>query len=379
MDDDSWKQLQKQRLESTTYHSSKQEHFHKKIHRTDTGEEVIVLVPDKIQEARDKEASLRRKKQQAENENETEESEPKESEQTNGKLRKKKDNDDDSSWPAPRLTKESTVILVLSARSHIELRQVIREMWGNGHDNVYFVIGQYCPVNRSHRKNELTCEDMPITDAHSPHDEWYEKRMKLESQVLRKEQKHYRDMLWTPSPESYRGLPHKLKEGYQWVVSNLPNAKWIVKADDDTIVRVKSLSTYLEKKIPHSKPTVIGKIEYEGIVHKEGRWKEEKYPHEKYPPFPLGSCGHVVSRPVAEYIASHKNSLVEYQGEDTSIGIWMDESPLHVEWLYSESFENDMKCENPNSFVIGHDLSVEKIRECYAIGDEVQPIAVKQF
>jgi hypothetical protein len=42
--------------------------------------------------------------------------------------------------------------------------------------------------------------------------------MKLESQVLREEQEHYRDMLWTPSAESYRGLPHKLKEGYDSVV-----------------------------------------------------------------------------------------------------------------------------------------------------------------
>jgi hypothetical protein len=77
---------------------------------------------------------------------------------------------------------------------------------------------------------------------------------------------------------------------------------------------------------------------------------------------------------VAEYIAKHKSQLTEYQGEDTSIAIWMHESPLKVEVMHSDSFENDGKCENPNLFIIGHDLSMDKIRECFKIGDEVQPI-----
>jgi hypothetical protein len=84
-------------------------------------------------------------------------------------------------------------------------------------------------------------------DKNNTHDEWYQKRMKLENSVLREEQDHYRDMLWTPSPESYRGLPHKLKEGYRWLMDNVPSAKWIVKADDDSVVRVGALGTYLSK------------------------------------------------------------------------------------------------------------------------------------
>lgn len=289
-----------------------------------------------------------------------------------------------AAWPMPHLTSESMVILILSARSHFELRQVIRETWGNGHDNVYFVIGQYCPINTSGRKNELSCEEykvsQKVTTTH--HDSWYQKRMNMETTVLMEEQEHYRDMLWTPSPESYRGLPHKLKEGYAWVVSNLPNVHWIVKADDDTVVRVGALGTYLQqistdnKSCDYRKPIILGKIEYEGIVHKEGKWKEELYPHAIYPPFPLGSCGHVVSRPIAEYIASHKHTLREYQGEDTSLAIWIAESPLahDLQVWHSDVFENNGRCENPNLLIIGHDLSIDKIRSCYKFGDEVQPI-----
>lgn len=364
-------QHQKFQFEEMTYHSSQKKRTHKKIHRTKDGE-VIEVVQD------DEPGKVQQRKQKDEKQEQEMNEEGKDTDIQQEKKKKQpllRSNNINDSWPAPRLTQESTVILVLSARSHIELRQVIRETWGNGHDNVYFVIGQYCPVNKAHRKDQLTCEDMPLGDnQQSRHDEWYEKRMKLESQVLREEQEHYRDMLWTPSPESYRGLPHKLKEGYQWVVNSLPNTKWIVKADDDTVVRVTSLGKYLENTVTYTKPTVIGKLEYEGTVWQDGRWKETKYHHDKYPPFPLGSCGHAVSRPVAEYIAKNKDKLTEYQGEDTSVGIWMNEAPLKVEWLYSDSFENDGRCENPNSFIIGHDLSIDRIRECYGIGDEVQPV-----
>lgn len=374
-------------FESTTYHSSQKLRKHKRIHRTKDGEEVVEIVQDEPR-ARNEEAVV----VDTDTEEEEEKTPSKQDTDTDSKQQQEaaaapqlRTNDDtNDNWPSPRLTEEKTVIMVMSARSHLEIRQTIRETWGNGHDNIYFIIGQYCPVNQAHRKDQLTCENMPLSSStkkkqsQKQHDEWYAKRMKLESQVLREEQEHYRDMLWTPSPESYRGLPHKLKEAYHWIVRNLPNTQWIVKADDDTIVRVKSLGTYLDK-LSYTKPTVIGNIEYEGLVHKDGKWREVNYPKDRYPPFPLGSCGHAVSRPVAQYVSKYKSSLQEYQGEDTSLAIWMDESPLEVDFYFSESFVNDGMCENPNSFVIGHDLTVDRIRECFAIGDEVQPISVKQF
>jgi hypothetical protein len=101
--------------------------------------------------------------------------------------------------------------------------------------------------------------------------------------------------------------------------------------------------------LTYAKPTIVGKIQYDGQVWQEGKWNEETYPrHDRYPPFPLGSCGHVVSRPVAEYIANHKAKSTQYQGEDTSVAIWMHESPLKVEVPHSDSFENDGRCDNPN-------------------------------
>ena len=65
--------------------------------------------------------------------------------------------------------------------------------------------------------------------------------------------------------------------------------------------------------------------------------------------------GHIVSRPVAEYIVEHQDELYNYQGEDVSLGIWMDESPLHasMQWITSKHVANKGDCMDPNHWMIG--------------------------
>jgi hypothetical protein len=122
--------------------------MHKRIHRNENGQETeLELIQENIVLEKD------------ENDDVTEEK-PVEKEKKLPRLRATLTNTEQEDWLTPHLTKESPVILVLSDRKHIELRQVIRETWGNGHDNVYFVIGQYCPVNHRHRRHELTCDDI---------------------------------------------------------------------------------------------------------------------------------------------------------------------------------------------------------------------------
>lgn len=94
--------------------------------------------------------------------------------------------------------------------------------------------------------------------------------------------------------------------------------------------------------------------------------------HLLYSPFwPKGSHGHVVSRPVAEYVASMTNPTY-YQGEDTSLGIWLSESPLRVTWICSPYFQNHGRCEEDEWIVIGHQISPEHMRECFDKLDEWQ-------
>merc|ERR1712087_370556 len=45
-----------------------------------------------------------------------------------------------------------------------------------------------------------------------------------------------------------------------------------------------------------------------------------------------GGSGYVLSRPVAEWINYHRDSLHEYHNEDAALGIWINESQLNVRW-----------------------------------------------
>ena len=78
-----------------------------------------------------------------------------------------------------------------------------------------------------------------------------------------------------------------------------------------------------------------------------------------------------MSRPVAEYVASMTNPTY-YQGEDTSLGIWLSESPLRVTWICSPYFQNHGRCEEDEWIVIGHQIGPEHMRECFDKLDEWQ-------
>ena len=85
----------------------------------------------------------------------------------------------------------------------------------------------------------------------------------------------------------------------------------------------------------------MGCIRRGARVKRRGKWAEHEYKHNasrasaRYPSFPAGTCGHAVNRRVAAYVASRGAALHMYQGEDVSLGIWLEESPLkrNMRWL----------------------------------------------
>jgi len=183
----------------------------------------------------------------------------------------------------------------------------------------------------------------------------------------------------------YSTLARKVKLGYKWVVGNT-RANFIVKADDDMFLRVGSLSKYIEDNdYFYNKEDLI----YSGIfarnssgnlkVFTKGKWKETLYKREYYPKFALGSAGHMVSRNIASYISENSENLIEYHGEDTSVGIWLHEAPFYDDVIYDNNylFTGSASCMNKKGFpvqkyVIGHMFKPDGIRDCYAVQDEVE-------
>jgi len=265
--------------------------------------------------------------------------------------------------------KMNTMVNVLSRRSAFETRKTIRETWGSGHDNVFFVLGTCCPIPPSDRK-KWTCTRAKATSV-KDQTKW-DKHCSEEDLKITEEEKTYKDIVIMPDIDVYRHLPQKVKFAYTWGLEHT-TAKWFLKTDDDSVVRVDTLDSYLEKTYNSDEYVVVGRISRGWGVPRSGKWAERTYKPSKYPNFPLGSVGHVVSRPVASYIADHLDKLFNYQGEDVSIGIWLDESPLKskVKWVTSKHMTNKGNCKDTNQWVIGHNIKPATMRGCFAHKDEI--------
>lgn len=271
-------------------------------------------------------------------------------------------------------TKSQMTICVLSRRGAFDVRETIRETWANGLDNVYFVVGTPCLVPLRHQKKTdgraegRLCrveDDKPLPRDYPLHVRNWTKGTDEEDRRLVEEQARNKDILFTNPVDFYDTLPLKLKGCYELVSKFLPETKWVVKVDDDFFVDVNMLHTKLAT-YDHKVPTLVGNI-VSGSPARGGKWKElPQYPTAvRYPNFPLGSYGHAVTRPVAEYITRHSRELFDYQGEDVSLGIWLHQSDMNAKYISGLQFmTNNKRCDDVTKAVIGHSLKMEDILLC---------------
>ena len=298
-----------------------------------------------------------------------------------GTLVKEQDDEDEGDWPLPfdlrpvqHLTsaesQKKMIVLVISRREMFKTRQVIRETWARGHDNVYFVLGTCCTIPPKRRK-KWSCvlgAEKPRTSEQVA----WDAECRAVDQQLAEEQSEHRDLIQIRAVDAYRNLPQKLKEGYAWAVRNT-TAGWVVKTDDSSVVRVGTLERYLTTHYDATKATVVGTIFDNLSVDKKGKWAELAFAKNRYPKFPLGSHGHIVSRTVAAWIAEHKDSLFNYQREDVSLGIWLDESPLrkNVNWVTSRHVAGNGECKDSTKYMIGHNINSSKMKQCFQQMDQL--------
>ena len=119
--------------------------------------------------------------------------------------------------PRPHPHSDKMVVLVMTRRSGTNTRDVIRETWAKGHDNVYFVIGKSCHIPAKHRK-QWTCI---AKDTPSPSEQasWEKEENQTETALAAEQSKHD-DLLRVDEIDVYRHLPHKLKAAYQLALKN---------------------------------------------------------------------------------------------------------------------------------------------------------------
>mmetsp|Transcript_22401 Transcript_22401/g.31228 ORF Transcript_22401/g.31228 Transcript_22401/m.31228 type:complete len:225 (-) Transcript_22401:294-968(-) len=139
------------------------------------------------------------------------------------------------------------------------------------------------------------------------------------------------------------------------------------------IARVRSLELYLDYYEKQSKtrsslpPILVGDIQRDTFVRTDGKWADPNYKNTMYPAWPRGASGYALNRVVAKYISEQSDNLFISQGEDTSMGIWMDEAPFRkdVKWFTSNVFVYDEDCSRADHLSIGHQFTPEKLRKCH--------------
>uniref|UniRef100_A0A7N0TXJ4 Galectin domain-containing protein n=1 Tax=Kalanchoe fedtschenkoi TaxID=63787 RepID=A0A7N0TXJ4_KALFE len=203
--------------------------------------------------------------------------------------------DKSSRWKAPPLRDGPVEMFigVLSAGNHFAERMAVRKSWMQ--DKLIIssnVVARFFVA--LHANKEVNVE-------------------------LKKEAEFFGDIVIVPYMDNYDLVVLKTVR----VVS----ARYIMKCDDDTFVRVDAVVAEA-KKIPKGKSLYVGNINYNHKPMRTGKWAVtyEEWPEEDYPPYANGP-GYILSRDIANHIVlefeNHKLRL--FKMEDVSMGMWVEQ------------------------------------------------------
>lgn len=251
--------------------------------------------------------------------------------------------------------------LVLSSPKNFERRMMIRETWAslrpkqiNNSDygnNVIFIpkmmklnnFLELDTVDNQKNKHKKYLEWIPQYE-NAPNIKEQDIKLKVLfaigtmeldkslAQQVKAESKIYNDLILIDNLlDSYQNLTLKLIESFKTMLISIPNFKYVLKADDDTYVKLDLLTFDLlkyDQKLK-SNPDNYASGLYWGYfngranIKKSGQWSEENYNScDRYSPYALGG-GYVISKNIVNFIATNGDELSMYKSEDISVGAWL--------------------------------------------------------
>ncbi|ONK65582.1 uncharacterized protein A4U43_C07F38570 [Asparagus officinalis] len=158
---------------------------------------------------------------------------------------------------------------------------------------------------------------------------------------LKKEADFFGDIVIVPYMDSYDLVVLKTLAILEYGIHRI-HAKYIMKCDDDTFVRVDPIMKEV-KKVPSHASLYIGNINYYHKPLRTGKWavSYEEWPEEEYPHYANGP-GYVVSADIARFVVSEfeNRRLRLFKMEDVSVGMWVEQfnSSKPVEYVHSLRF-----------------------------------------
>lgn len=242
------------------------------------------------------------------------------------------------------------IILVFSARENFARREAIRQSWAKNKSNIYFMVGEPCDIPPEFR-SDYSCRSessVPLLKKQT----FAKKEAEITHQLANE-----KNVVVLPMQDTYRNLPLKLRLSYEWALAHKP--LWILKVDDDCFVRVEKLNRAAAKW--NTSQMILRAAGWQrGYPAKSGKWKELKWKG-MYPKFPAGA-GHIVNYNLAVWVAQSRFEL--YQGEDTSLGIWLHQANFTTNFVEDTQFSTNGNCHNTTKYVVGHDIRIASMKRC---------------
>ena len=140
---------------------------------------------------------------------------------------------------------------------------------------------------------------------------------------LLRESSQHRDILQFDFIDTYGNLTLKIIAGFQWVLRNCPNTRYIMKVDEDAYINTTNLITYIDSHIK-SHADIFGYISYNDKPHREIDHQyyvsKEEYKPEIYPPFPHGP-GYLLTLKATKALLRIATITPYFRLEDVYIGI----------------------------------------------------------
>ena len=186
------------------------------------------------------------------------------------------------------------LILVSSAPANFERRYLIRQTWGADNNiapqwKTYFLLGQT--------------------------------RDQTHSDLLKKENSIYGDMIRADYYEHYWNQTFKIQMAFEWA-ARYCKFSYLLKADDDVFVNSKRLLDVFKLKTTPTKGLYMGKLQHNPFVQRKGKWRVsyEEYSGTHYPDFCSGG-GFVMSYDVVESVVPLFDVIKPYRMDDVYVGM----------------------------------------------------------
>ncbi|KAL6549348.1 hypothetical protein OROHE_008465 [Orobanche hederae] len=205
---------------------------------------------------------------------------------------------------------------IISSANHFSERMAVRKSWMQ-HELIKssrVVVVRF--IVALHRKKEVNIE-------------------------VKKEAEFFGDIVVVPYLDHYDLVVLKTVAICEFGVRTV-HAKYIMKGDDDTFIRVDAIIDEV-KKVEENKIFYMGNMNFHYNPLRSGKWAvtDEEWPEEVYPTYADGP-GYIISSDIASFILSdfENNKLRLFKMEDVSMGMWVEKfnKSTPVEYVHSLKF-----------------------------------------